>query len=456
MAKTFLEYLTLPNPSTNSEKCKEGKSQGSRTVYGPYEVQPWTDLTWENLDTSFGHVLRQKMPRPRVRNANDVDLEDTEIEQENSVTKLTGNWNEPVVRHALDRTRKMLEKLMTDYFKEYLDKGTLHVKTSTGKGNKKDKFGNTQKPDWYVYQKDKEKKVAHANLVPGESKPAKKWKLEWLESRNESEKKYGFLLSEEELVPVRLSTFNRESEAEEKPLEDYQEPQITEKRTSFRKEFEGDREYQDSEHQEIILGKDQCLAPPFSDPKNKVRTRLEYCRIPWAKKGVGALTINLALWWLPMLAIQDRSIKHVDDYIPLSVIVPARSSENNHQQTRENATGETQGDQEANSRKRKAENSERPERSSKSRRGSVNRSPANPTASSSNEPEQRQRSNRGNSSHESIFNQIFIPDQGSVAGPRRSARKNKGLGSYVSNASSSQATDVDDQYIISPNQSFAL
>lgn len=158
-----------------------------------------------------------------------------------------------------------------------------------------------------------------------------------------------------------------------------------------------------------------------------------------------------------MHAIQDRSIKHVDDYIPLSVIVPARSSDNNHQQqTQENATGETQGDQEANSRKRKAENSERPERSAKSRRGSVNRGPANPTASSSNEPEQRQRSNRGNSSHESIFNQILIPDQGSVAGPRRSARTNKGLGSYVSNVNSSQATDLDDQYTISPNQSFAL
>lgn len=85
---------------------------------------------------------------------------------------------------------------MTDYFKEYLDKGTLHARTNTGKGNKKDKFGNTQKPDWCVtvYQKGKEKKVARGILVAGESKPAKEWKLEWLESRNASERKCATLV----------------------------------------------------------------------------------------------------------------------------------------------------------------------------------------------------------------------------------------------------------------------
>lgn len=102
MAKTFLEYLTLPNPNTNFEKCKEGKIQGSKTVYGAYDVRPWTDITWENLDTIFGCVLRQKMSRPRVRNANDVNLEDIGVGGEESVPRLAGDWDGPVVQHALD------------------------------------------------------------------------------------------------------------------------------------------------------------------------------------------------------------------------------------------------------------------------------------------------------------------------------------------------------------------
>ncbi|GAW13636.1 hypothetical protein ANO14919_030230 [Xylariales sp. No.14919] len=65
-----------------------------------------------------------------------------------------------------------------------------------------------------------------------------------------------------------------------------------------------------------------------------------------------------------MLAIQDSSIKEVDDYIPLNEVTRAVGSDSNRRQIRDRASEETREDRLVAPRKRKAESLDRPARSS--------------------------------------------------------------------------------------------
>ncbi|KAI1212631.1 uncharacterized protein F4807DRAFT_343538 [Annulohypoxylon truncatum] len=472
MATTFLQYLTLPNPKPNSENCKDGTSTKVPVVYGPYDVKRWRGLTWGNLNASFGHVLRQTMREPRIRDASDVASAKTVIYKEPSVTRLVQHWNEPVVQHSLDGTGKAL---MATEFKEYLVKGTLHFMTNTGEGDVPRKGKRKQEPDWCVYQEGQKVNDVHINLVPGDSKPASKWKSEWIKSRDAGKRRranlvlqqitkymwlrktrYGFVISEEELVPVRLSTFRKGPEAADEPLEDYEKRQIEESQGEFLEnpeEDEEDPEYQ--EDQDIDLSDYQTLGIPFSDPENTIRTRLEYCVIPWAtdwgKKNTNKLTVNLALWWLPMLAIQDSSIKKADDYDPLKQV-----TRDCGRQVQDDIIDGTQGDPTANPRKRKAGSSDRPARGSKSSRGAVSRAPANGAASPRRGVGQHDQNSRHGSINGDIFARLPAASRACSAGPARPAKRNRGLHTdspSPSAVSSSQATNMDDRYLLSFTES---
>jgi len=81
----LLDYLTVPNPTTDSSRCKDGRSHKTTGSYGPDEVKPWTDLSLENFGMTYKDILLHPMEMPRVRNADDVDAEMYELFEETSV-----------------------------------------------------------------------------------------------------------------------------------------------------------------------------------------------------------------------------------------------------------------------------------------------------------------------------------------------------------------------------------
>ena len=98
--------------------------------------------------------------------------------------------------------------------------------------------------------------------------------------------RYGYLLTQEELVVVRVS--RREEEGSHGP-----------RRTS-------DRQLQKN------IEKEQEARPALKDKEVGTYRVLEFKSIPWDDEtGTTGdnLSINLALWWLHMMAAKERSIK---------------------------------------------------------------------------------------------------------------------------------------------------
>lgn len=396
MAQTFLDYLTLPNPGVDASKCKEGKSTKSKRVYGPHKVREWEDVTLKNLNASFGDVLLQGMGSPRVRDANDVPSEKTVLFEEGSVTTLAAHWNEPVVDHALNGTCEILREGQTGgHLHGALGSGRVHFIENTGQGHLPDEKKRIHKPDWCVYQGGQVGDERVANLVPGDSKPAMKWKSEWIKSTNPRLKskgkmgiqqvtkymylaktRYSFLLTEEELVPVRLSKCFRDLEIVKERIEDaHRREQIIDTSGSFET---GDEE-NDEITSDISRDPDQESDRSYADATRTIDLVLEYCRIPWSNSGTNELTVNLTLWWLPLLAIQGSSIKGLGAYTSLGERMRGHSPEFVEQQAEGETNEEEEGKQPANTRKRRAEEMEGLEQDTRryrTRRHSINNSPA--------------------------------------------------------------------------------
>lgn len=321
MATTFLEYLTQPNPQTIIHS-KDGSSTRTAIKYGPDRCIIWEDITWDNLKATFGNVLKRPMQEPRVANATDVPPKKREIFREQSVTQLIVAWNEPVLRHVFEGTHDILCK--TKHATSFRQ-GKLNLEANTGRGNVKNQKGKEQEPDWCVYQEVPELEPFYPNIVPGETKPSKKWKSEWVNSKKPAEKKmayhamsqitkymwesrtrYGFIISEEELVLVRLSVFMRENVAGT-GIENL------------------NRSFENMDDEQEVAGSDddadQISNPPshasFAESRRRTGLQVEYAGIPWTASGKDTLTMNLGLWWLPVLAVQGHVIKESGTYTSL-------------------------------------------------------------------------------------------------------------------------------------------
>ncbi|KAI0376490.1 hypothetical protein F5Y04DRAFT_210840 [Hypomontagnella monticulosa] len=314
MVMSFLEYLTLPNPEPDSSQCKEGYSSKSSYLYRPDDVQPWKDLTLESLEMNYKDILRQPMDEPRVRNAREISPEKARLYEESSIQALAAYWNEEVVQHVLNGTRSILHQKLPD---GPFNDGKIYFTRNLGQAHIKDGKGIYQRPDWCLYQqKGVAKTKRHKNLLPGDIKPAKKWKSEWINSSKETEKRkanlvlaqiakymflgntrYGFVLSEEELVAMRLSKFTRDTQSLD---------ELAQTDTELAKQL-----------MESTWGLERDPDGSYGDTERRTGILLEYCRIPWDASGTGSFTVNLTLWWLSVLAVQGAPIKQAGLYTPL-------------------------------------------------------------------------------------------------------------------------------------------
>jgi hypothetical protein len=206
------------------------------------------------------------------------------------------------------------------------DDGKIYFAKNRGQGHLKDGNGKVSKPDWCLYQKTEDLEVEdhYGNLFPGDIKPAKKWKADWINSPRLHEKKkadlvleqltkymcladtrYGFVLSEEELVAMRISRFQRDIES----LEELAQEDTAAARELIDSTYDPENDPDGA----------------FADTERGVGILLEFCTIPWTANGTGSLTINLALWWLSVLAVQCPPIREVGSYASMGAKSPATS-----------------------------------------------------------------------------------------------------------------------------------
>ncbi|KAL1854922.1 hypothetical protein Daus18300_011242 [Diaporthe australafricana] len=352
MAVSFLDYLTLPNPTPDSSRCKDGTNHKTSGSYGPDEVKPWMDLSMENLEMTYKDILMHPMRKPRVRSADDIEPEMARLFEEASVQSLAEHWNEKVVQHVIDGTQKLLHDKLPD---GPFDCGKIYFVKNKGQGHLKDGDGNVSKPDWCLYQKTEaaEKEDYYGNLLPGDIKTAKKWKADWINSSNLRQRKkadpvlaqitkymcladtrYGFVLSEEELVAMRISRYERDIETLEELAQD---------------DTAGRAQVLDSTNN---LEDDPDGA--FADTERRVGILLEFCKIPWTANGMDSLTINLALWWLSVLAAQCPPIKEAGKYTSMGAKSPENSTNPADVEPQTNAEQQDRSSIRASSSKRKA------------------------------------------------------------------------------------------------------
>ncbi|KAH6648044.1 hypothetical protein BKA67DRAFT_579274 [Truncatella angustata] len=339
MSKTFLDYLTQPNPEPKVHKQGKGYSTATQADYGPDRYDIWEDITWDNLKATFEHILEKPLGKPFVRSAKDIPLEKLDIFEEDSVTQLAVAWNEPVLRHVFEGTYKAIcEEIPQEAFR----RGIICLEKNTGRGHVKGVNGKNQMPDWCAYQRKPGQGPYFPNIVPGDSKPAGKWKSEWIDSKThslrrkahhvmvqitkymwEARTRYGFILSEEELVLVRLSAYPREDQFVQTRNEGVkQRGQILGSDRFFQNE-DGDGDDDDTDEA------DGWSNPPsnasYAGDTRKTGLQVEYSCIPWVASGHDVLTMNLALWWLPILAVQENSIKQSGTYTSLGEIIRGTS-----------------------------------------------------------------------------------------------------------------------------------
>ena len=338
MASTYFEYLTLPNPVLNASQCKGGVSTRTVKNLGPHDVREWPDMTFANLIATFEHVLRQQMDAPKVENARDISPDRTILYEEDSMTVLAERWNESVVNHALKGTQDIIRRMQPG---GPMIRGRLRFTKNAGqvklKNEKPERNEHPVKPDWCVQEIQNRGKPI--NLVLGDTKPASKWKSEWINSEDEVLKhkgrkslkqvtkylylgktRYGFLLTDEELVPVRLSKSFRNLEAEKqlKKME-YQKAQMADWAEDFRSQGHGSFKTVSTITTVSSFGtqSDARSDDSYADSQRLLDVVLEYRCIPWSRNGRDDLTVNLALWWLSTLAAHSHAIKESGTYTSL-------------------------------------------------------------------------------------------------------------------------------------------
>lgn len=442
MATSFLSYLRLPNPAADSSECKGGGSSLGSHRYKPDEVKPWEDLTLENLEKTYKDVLLNMMDKPKILNAGEISPERLDLYEEESVKTLAEQWNEKVVQHVLRGTQELLHRKLPE---GPFGDGQIYFRKNHGQGHITSQNGRPQKPDWCVYQKkDGWGTKPCPNLLPGDIKPAKKWKSEWITSSDSTMrrkadlvlnqitkymylggKRYGFILSEEELVAVRLSMFTRDTEALQELAQD------------------------DSAAAAHMIGSFQNLDDKsdedFADAQRRQGRYLEYCGIPWDASGEDSFTVNLTLWWLTVLAMQDASIKSVGDYTPLSSLIrgqsppyalPVAETEANHTQS---SVGDVPGRLEPGSKKSNNLSSETPKatkrasRRYQSERQEILSGNSSLSATQGGMPTTRKRSQNPG--------QSFTSAASSQSSKRKRRRASVAFFTDTSSAQSSQAAD---------------
>ena len=348
------DYLRSENPTLICGACRPGSNTTSRFAeyLVPGYLKDWTDFQYKSLSSIYGGVLNEVLESEFVcQDFSAIPQKPfREIHDEQSLESLLTKWNHSVVSEALSKAQECLytnHSNMTIYMARG---GQSHIPQS-GKGK--------CFPDWAgiqpaVSQADVQAtKISSVNILPGDTKVSKKWfsndivngpldtdytSDNWQRPLKQvytycvrANARYGYIITDKELVVIRIGPSTQEkSPTSTQPSTQEDSPTSTQKSSQgfglvqTIPEITEDESSQGCfEHDE---GNDYTLPQQtFNEMKNG--GILEYKAIPWTNDNGGkprraqdSMTVNLALWWLHMMASVSSTIK--ERYAPLSKIAP--------------------------------------------------------------------------------------------------------------------------------------
>ena len=302
LEKSLLDYLRSENPVINGDMCQPGANTKSKNHSWdtPRKIEVWKDFEYNSLKSIYGGELHRILECP-------FTFEDfsaiprfpfREIHDEKSLESLIVKWNHSMIIDALSMAQNYLENRLSH--------DTIHM--VRGSQARYPDSGSKLRPDWGAVKRHTTRISKPDNVLPGDTKLSKKWssgdieiglvqddykKTDWLRPVAQifsycvrSNSRYGYVITNKELVVVRIrpdSQTNSQSAIQ-------------------------------------IL---QSSENPDPTPATRARDQgvLEYQAIPWdndgraVDKACEGMTVNLALWWLHMMAAEESAI--AEHYTPL-------------------------------------------------------------------------------------------------------------------------------------------
>ena len=271
----------------------------------------WNDFEFDSLEAIYNGRLRKVLDK---ETSSFIDrsaipyLPFCEIHDENSLEALLIKWNQSVVSDALDVTQKHLGA----------DEG--QPKIYMVRGGQASRIPN-YRPDWAGVLRDRTRKRTNSVLA-GDTKVSWKWSSrdiqvgdtntvylakDWLQPIKQIytycstlKVRYGYIMTEKELVVIRIRPFSPDHLRSPENTQDsgLSFPIPEERATAFTSK-------------PSKTPKQDAVAESFKEGT------LEYKAIPWSSNASdNSLTINLALWWLHMMALESHEIRY--SYPPLA------------------------------------------------------------------------------------------------------------------------------------------
>lgn len=319
--QNLLEYLMQKNPVIDASRGITGgntKSYGEKWK-GPVDIVEWTDFDPQSLLKAFeGHLAEilktnftasAPLPIPA--------FPFREIHDEDSLEALLILWTQQIVSNALAVAQDHLPTIRSSG-RIYMARGgqAQSPKAFPKGGNKQSSY-----PDWAAVRQlesTRPRNIRSKNILPGDTKISSKWKSENMKYKDtdiynveskaalpvwqvfnyclKADVRYGYIITDQELVVLRIRAIDTGDSDGNPTLGDSQRSQ----------------EFYDSENQKRARG----------------ASKVELKSIPWAsydhrpKALRDKLTVNLALWWLHLMAASCCSIeseypKLCDEPLPL-------------------------------------------------------------------------------------------------------------------------------------------
>jgi hypothetical protein len=328
MFNTLLGYLTIPNPLVDSTHSKTGSNTDNIAWTSIEGVQDWDEFNYETLLSCYGELLEHQTDGLPDLALVPASFPDCEVWDEDSLEALLAKWTQTIVSTGLSFAHSLCSsgwrKGEWDFLEIYMARGGLASLIDDRR----------MRPDWAGIQRNrlggaivlKNQQQPYLNLCPGDTKLSTKWKSSWRHLKDgrvaeEFEKplsqilnycsaansRYGYIVTQEELVVIRVTM----STDPVQPL-------------STSRPCRSTAQYQPSasharDHSIASALSDLSLDAPgssYTDGSNPTRNydALEIKSIPWTNRD-GGMTVNLALWWIHMMAKEDNSIQ--TSYPPL-------------------------------------------------------------------------------------------------------------------------------------------
>ena len=298
--QTLRNYLRTPDPTVNGDRCPKGGNTTQSTYDTPREILEWNEFEYDTLNSIYGgrlcDILNETFDLVDFTNIPDFPF--CRYYDEDSFQGLLVKWNWSVVSEALSKSQPLL---LQAHDHVYMVKGGQAPSPKAKAGEKRKERG--WKPDWGCVAGDSGPTISpgdeesQPSLLPGDSKVSKKWSSSliepgrvqnrwgsksWLSPLRQiysyclsNNRRYGYLITDLELVVVRVRI-----------------SQPTTEQTGL-------------------------LVDPDTDTLRECARKsgvLEYKAIPWQAATddpaptASGLTMNLALWWLHLMAAGNTNI----------------------------------------------------------------------------------------------------------------------------------------------------